>query len=88
LTLGVPTVASNAAAMPELANCESNCLLAIPGDASSLAGKISRIFDSEELSISLSRNAIESRRTYHKQLDSRFQKEIYSKVLNIDLDVD
>lgn len=82
LTLGVPTIASNSTAMPELADSDKNALLVEPGDPTSFAEAINRLFESDELCESLSRNALQSRREYHKNSDADFQLEIYSKILN------
>lgn len=85
LILGVPTIASNTAAMPELADSQNNALLFNPGEPTSLADCIKRIFESDELSEFLSKNALKSRREYHKSCDARFQLEIYSKILDTKL---
>lgn len=85
LTIGVPTIASNTTAMPELADNENNALLVEPGNPLSIAKAISSVFDSDILSESLSKNALKSRRSYHESVDAGFQLEIYSKILNLNL---
>lgn len=85
LTLGVPTIASDTTAMPELADKGKNALLAQPGNPQSFADAATKIFESDEIAGSLSRNALKSRRGYHSQADARFQLEIYGRLLNVNL---
>lgn len=86
LTLGVPTVVSNTAAMPELADSGKNALLVEAGNTSEFAEAIMHIFESALVSRSLSKHAIGSRRAYHQSIDAGFQKEIYATVLGDDSD--
>ena len=82
LTIGVPTVASFAGAMPELASHEFTSLFFPPGDSIMCANAISRYFANPEFAKLISQNSYQIKRTNNKFNPTELQLSIYNKILS------
>ena len=83
MTVGVPCIASYVGGVPEYGIHNHNCLLYRFEDYESLAYYIIKLFESKDLCIKLSRNAINSMIESRTQNDFyKISKEIYNKVID------
>lgn len=81
LTLGVPTVASFAGAMPELATFEKSALYFPPGDFVMCANAIGRFFDDKSYVSKISENAYNLKKSKSQINIADVQISIYNNVL-------
>jgi len=81
LTLGVPTVASFAGAMPELAIHEKTALFFPPGDTAMCANAIEKYFTNKEYAETISRNAYNDKKTKKDVNTAGLQISIYRSML-------
>ena len=81
LTVGVPTVASFAGAMPELAIHEKTALFFPPGDVTMCANAIEKFFLNIEYASAVSQNAYNIKKTKSNKDIAEIQFEIYSRFL-------
>lgn len=81
LTVGVPTVASFAGAMPELATHEKTALFFSPGDVIMCANTIERLFEDRNYADMISQNAYDSKKLKANKNIADEQLLIYSNVL-------
>jgi glycosyltransferase involved in cell wall biosynthesis len=81
LTLGAPTVASFAGAMPELANHKKTALFFSPGDVLMCAKSIEIIFNNQEFTKKISRNSYNEKMLNSNSDVAQSQLEIYKKLI-------
>jgi glycosyltransferase involved in cell wall biosynthesis len=81
LTLGTPTVASFAGAMPELADHKKSTLFFSPGDAVMLARSIEIIFSNHDFAKKISKNSYNKKILNSNSDVGQSQLEIYKKIL-------
>jgi glycosyltransferase involved in cell wall biosynthesis len=82
LTVGVPSVASFAGAMTELAIHEKTALFFPPGDAAMCADAIEKLFANSGYSETISRNAYEERKARKNKNPAEVQMTIYKRILS------
>lgn len=81
LTVGVPTVASFAGGMPELAIHEKTALFFPPGDATMCANAIEKFFTNIEYASIVSQNAYNAKKSKNNRDITDIQFQIYSNFL-------
>jgi glycosyltransferase involved in cell wall biosynthesis len=81
LTIGVPSVASFAGAMPELATHEKTALFFPPGDIIMCADSIERLFEYRAYAELISQNAYDSKKLKTNKKIVNRQLSIYNSVL-------
>lgn len=82
LSLGVPTVASSAGAMPERGNHRETVSFFQPGNADECALEIKRIFENDDVAINLSNKAFNSRKGKKDNRATAEQIKIYRDILS------
>jgi len=85
LTVGVPSVVSFAAALPELATHEETALFYPSGDVEMCANAIERYFNDIDLARLISKRAYEEKQSKDNREIALLQMDIYKKVLGINL---
>ncbi len=82
LAVGVPTVASFAGAMPELATHERTALFFSPGDVTMCANSIEKFFENKEYAMMVSQNAYDEKRAKNNVNLVNQQLSFYRSILN------